>query len=191
MPDLPSGTVTFLFTDIEGSTRLWEQFPEQMRQAHARHGELIVSCVEQHGGVFVRTRGEGDSTFSVFPTAPQALAACCAFQRALAAEPWPAETPIRVRAALHTGTADLRDEDYNSSDVNRCARLRAIAHGGQTVLSQTVYDLTQERLLAEISFKDMGLHRLKDLSTPEHVWQLCHPDLPSDFAPLNSLTPTV
>ncbi len=186
---LPTGTVTFVFTDIEGSTRLWEQFPKQMQQAHARHGELVVSCVEQHGGMFVRPRGEGDSTFSVFPIATDALAACCAFQRALLAEPWPSEAPIRVRAALHSGTASLREGDYNSTDVNRCARLRAIAHGGQTILSHRLYALVQEQLPEGVTLKDMGLHRLKDLSTPEHVWQLCHPDLPIDFQPLNSLDP--
>src|SRR5256885_16645811 len=111
---LPTGTITFLFTDIEGSTRLWEQVPAVMQQAHARHLALIVSCVEQHGGVFVRTRGEGDSTFSVFTTAADAVAAACAFQCALASEPWPAEAPIRVRAALHIGSAHLHEGDYNS-----------------------------------------------------------------------------
>ena len=189
MPALPTGTLTFVFTDIEGSTRLWEQSPEEMLQAHARHGALIVACVERHGGTFVRTRGEGDSTFSVFPAADHALAAICAFQRALAAEPWPEQTPIRVRAALHTGAANLHQNDYNSSDVNRCARLRAIAHGGQTVISQTVFDLVVEQLPDGVTLKDMGLHRLKDLSRPEHVYQLLHPDLPAVFPPLGSLSP--
>src|SRR6476660_8357958 len=135
MAALPTGTVTFLFTDVEGSTRLWEQHPEQTRLALARHDALIESLVEQHQGVVVRPRGEGDSRFAVFPRASEAVAAAAGIQQALHVEPWPVETPIRVRMALHTGEADLREGDYYGAAVNRAARLRAIAHGGQAVLS--------------------------------------------------------
>jgi len=187
MSALPTGTITFVFTDIVDSTRLWEEQPDQMKRAHARHTELIVACVRRHGGVVVRERGEGDSTFSVFSVATDALAAVCAVQRAFVTEAWPAEAVIRIRAALHVGTANVRDDDYNSSDVNRCARLRAIAHGGQTVLSQTVYDLTRDGLPDAVTLKDMGPHRLKSLKRPEQVYQLLHPDLPAEFPPLVSL----
>jgi class 3 adenylate cyclase len=133
---LPAGTVTFLFTDIEGSTRLWEQHPEAMRAALARHDALLTAGIQQHGGGVVKSRGEGDSFFAVFARASDALAAACALQQALLAEPWPVEgQPLRVRMALHTGEADLRGDDYYGPAVNRCARLRAIAHGGQVLLS--------------------------------------------------------
>src|SRR5947209_515664 len=114
---LPTGTLTFLFTDIEGSTRLWDDFPIAMKAAHERHVALIVEHVEEHNGVVVRDRGEGDSTFAVFEYAPDAVRAVLAFQRAIADEPWPAETILRVRAALHTGVGEITGRDYNSSDV--------------------------------------------------------------------------
>src|ERR687886_534720 len=132
---LPTGTVTFLFTDVEGSTKLWERHPEPMRVALARHDQLIEHLVEEHQGVIVRPRGEGDSRFAVFARASDAVAAAAAIQQALHEEPWPAETPLRVRMALHTGEADLRAGDYYGAAVNRCARLRAVAHGGQILLS--------------------------------------------------------
>src|SRR5438552_2401685 len=106
MADLPTGTVTFLFTDIEGSTRLWEQHPEAMRAALARHDALAAAVIEQHAGTLVKSRGEGDSLFAVFARPTDALAAACALQQALLVEPWPAQTPLRVRVALHTGEAD-------------------------------------------------------------------------------------
>src|SRR5688500_2867025 len=128
MADLPAGTVTFLFTDVVGSTRLWEQHPEAMRLALARHDELIEHLTAEHGGVVVRPRGEGDSRFAVFVRAVDAVAAAAAIQRALRAESWPPETPLRVRLAAHTGDADLRAGDYYGAAVNRAARLRAVAH---------------------------------------------------------------
>ena len=187
MADLPTGTLTFLFTDIAGSSRLWEQFPEPMQQAHARHGEIITACVIQHGGCFVRKRGEGDSTFSVFTRATDALAACCDLQRALAAQQWPADTPLTVRAALHVGTGNPLHDDYNNTDVNRCAHLRSLAHGEQTVLSQTTYELVKNALPQDVTLHDLGWHGLKNLQEPEHVWQMCHPALRTEFPPLNSL----
>src|SRR5207244_4737006 len=132
---LPSGTVTFLFTDVEGSTPLWEQHPAAMRAALLRHDALVEALTEQHDGHVVRGRGEGDSRFCVFARASDAVAAAAAIQRALHTQSWPTPTPIRVRAALHTGEADLRDGDYYGSAVNRCARVRAIAPGGQTLLT--------------------------------------------------------
>ncbi len=142
---LPSGTVTFLFTDIEGSTRLWQQHPDAMRVIMTRHDALRTAGIEQHGGVVVKSRGEGDSFFAVFVRATDAVASASTIQQALLCESWPSEISIRVRMALHTGEADLRDNDYYGNAVNRCARLRAIAHGGQVVLSlaTTLADISQ------------------------------------------------
>ena len=187
MPDLSTGILTFLFTDIVGSTRLWEEHPQAMSQAYARHGAIIADAVQRHGGVLVRSRGEGDSTFSVFTRPEDAVAAACALQIALHREQWPAEAVIRVRAALHTGEGETDGYDYNSTDVNRCARIRAIAHGGQTLLSRITAEHVHDALPQGASLKDLGLHRLKDLSRPERVYQLLHPDLPADFPPLLSL----
>jgi hypothetical protein len=118
MADLPTGTVTFLFTDIEGSTRLWEQHPEAMRAALARHDTLAAAVIEQHAGTLVKSRGEGDTLFAVFARPTDALAPACTLQQALLAEPWPAEAPLRVRVALHTGEADQRGGDYYGATVN-------------------------------------------------------------------------
>jgi predicted ATPase/class 3 adenylate cyclase len=185
--ELPTGTVTYLFTDVEGSTRLWEQHPAAMRQALARHDVLIEELVARHGGVVVRPRGEGDSRFAVFARATDAVAAAAAVQQALCAEPWPAEAPVRVRLALHTGEADLREGDYYGGAVNRCARLRAIAHGGQALLSQATHDLVRDALPAGILVRDLGLHRLADLQRAEQVYQLLPEGMPADFPPLRSL----
>src|SRR5215207_4273685 len=135
MADLPTGTVTFLLTDAEGSTRLWEEHPRAMQAALARHDAIIERLVEQHGGRVVRARGEGDSRFCVFARATDAVAAVAGIQRRFQQEVWPTVAALKIRAALHTGEADLRDGDYYGAAVNRCARLRAIAHGGQTLLS--------------------------------------------------------
>ena len=181
------GTLTFLFTDVEGSTRLWQEHPEAMGAALARHDALLGSMVERHAGVVVKSRGEGDSIFAVFVRASDAVAAAYAIQQALLHEPWPADIPIRVRMALHTGESELRGQDYYGAVVNRCARLRAIAHGGQVVLSEATAQLAQDAMPAGVSLRDMGAHRLKDLQRPEQVFQLIHPDLPADFPALNSL----
>ena len=117
--DLPDGTVTFLLTDVEGSTALWEQAPEAMRAALAHHDALFEAAVAEHGGVHIRPRGEGDSRFAVFPSAPDALAAALAIQRAFGAEDWSTPRPIRVRIGIHTGEAELRDGDYYGTAVNR------------------------------------------------------------------------
>jgi predicted ATPase/class 3 adenylate cyclase/Tfp pilus assembly protein PilF len=185
---LPVGTVTFILTDVVSSTRLWEQFPEQMRQALARHDALVESLVAQHAGVVVRPRGEGDSRFGVFPRASDAVAAACAIQRALHAETWSLPEPLRVRLALHTGEADLRAGDYYGSAINRCARLRDVANGGQAILSSVTASLARERLPAGASLRSLGRHRLKDLPEADEVFQLVHPELPADFPPLRSLS---
>jgi predicted ATPase/class 3 adenylate cyclase len=187
MADLPTGTVTFLFTDVGGSTRLWEQHPAAMRAATGRHDALVEEKVEGNGGVVVRPRGEGDSRFAVFARASDAVAAAFTLQLALHTESWPTPVPVRVRMALHTGEADLRDGDYYGATVNRCARLRAIAHGGQTILSQTTHDLVRQALPDGVGLRDLGEHRLADLTLPERVFQVSHPALPADFAPLRSL----
>ncbi len=184
---LPMGTVTFLLTDVEGSTRLWEHHPDAMKPVLARHDTVIASTVEKHSGAVVKSRGEGDSIFSVFARASDAVAAACAIQQQLLREPWPADISIRVRMALPTGESELRDDDYYGATVNRCARLRAIAHGGQVLLSQTTAQLAQDDLPAGASLRDMGPHRLKDLEHPEQVFQLLHPDLRADFPALASL----
>src|SRR5438132_1937827 len=132
MAALPTGTVTFLFTDVEGSTRLWDEHPDAMRAALIQHDAKIEFLAEQQRGQVVRPRGEGDSRFCVFARASDAVTAAAAIQQAFHEEAWPTPAPIRVRIALHTGEADLRAGDYYGSVVNRCARLRAIAHGGQS-----------------------------------------------------------
>jgi class 3 adenylate cyclase len=187
MPGWPTGTVTFLFTDVEGSTRHWEEHPAAMRAALARHDALIEAEVAGHEGTVVRPRGEGDSRFAVFARASDAVAAAAALQRALSAEPWPPEAVLRVRMALHTGEADLREGDYYGSAVNRCARLRAIAHGGQTLLSAATAALVWDSVPSGASLRDLGEHRLADLQRPEHVFQLDAGALPAEFPPVRSL----
>ena len=188
LSELPTGTVTFLFTDIEGSTQLWEQAPNEAMQSLARHDEIIESEVANKRGVVVRPRGEGDSRFAVFEQAKDAVAAAAIIQEVFYAEQWPTPQPLKVRMALHTGEADLRMGDYYGSAVNRCARLRSIAHGGQTVLSRATWELTHNSLPAGVRLRDEGEHRLKDLTRPEHVFQLVIIELAQEFPPLRSLT---
>lgn len=185
--ELPTGTVTFLFTDIEGSTRLWEREPEAARQALAVHDQLIERAVEDSGGLVVRPRGEGDSRFAVFSGAAEAVLAAGEIQQFLAGQEWPTSDPIKVRIGLHSGEADLRLGDYYGSAVNRCARLRGIGHGGQILLSLATVELMGERLPAGGTLRDLGLHRLRDLTRPEHVFQLVMAGLPERFPPLKSL----
>src|SRR5437867_3582128 len=182
MIELPTGTITFLFTDVEGSTRLWEQHPEAMPAALARHDALLTAGIQQHGGQVVKSRGEGDSFFAVFAQPTDAVAAAGALQQAVLSEPWPAEgLSLRVRMALHTAAAELRDGDYYGLGVNRCARLRAVAHGGQVLLSQATADRLRDQLPEGVSLRDLGSHRLKDLQPPEHPFQLLYPAPPADL----------
>jgi class 3 adenylate cyclase len=182
---LPTGTVTFLFTDIEGSTKLWERLPEAMKSALACHDLLMRRAITTNGGMVFKT--VGDAFCAAFPTATEAVAAALDAQRFLQTEPWEGTGPIRVRMALHAGAAEIRDADYFGPPLNRTARLLAIAHSGQTLLSQAAYELARDALPEATSLRDLGTHRLKDLQRPEHVYQLLHPDLPVDFPPLNSL----
>jgi WD40 repeat protein/class 3 adenylate cyclase len=184
---LSSSDITFLFTDIEGSTRLWEEDPGAMRAALARHDALLTRGIEQHGGTVVHSRGEGDSFFAVFPHVMDAVAAALCLQQALQREPWPTSAPLRVRVAIHTGEAELREGDYYGGPVNRCARLRAVAHGGQVLLSQAAVELLKFTPPAPARLRPLGAHRLRDLSSRESIYQLLAPGLPADFPPLNTL----
>ena len=186
-PDLPSGLITYLFTDVQGSTPLWQRHPIEMKDVMARHDSLIISAVEESGGIVVRPRGEGDSIFAVFASATDAVAAACSAQQLIQKEEWPDGIAISVRMAVHTGESELREHDYYGAAVNRCARLRSIAHGGQILVSEATAQLVRDGLSGEISLRDMGSHRLKDLQRPEQVFQLTHPGLPADFPALNSL----
>ena len=185
VPTLPSGTVTFLFTDIEGSTRLWETQREAMSEALPRHDALLRQCIESRGGHIFKTGG--DAFCAAFTTAASAVESALAAQRSLRAERWPEQAPIRVRMALHTGTAEIRDGDYFGAPLNHVARLLAIGHGGQTLVSEITRDLCRDRLPAETTLKSLGEHSLKDLARRETVFQLGHPDLPQAFPPLKTL----
>ncbi|HVE94206.1 MAG TPA: NB-ARC domain-containing protein [Acidimicrobiales bacterium] len=180
-----SEAVTFLLTDVEGSTRLWETLPDAMRRINVRHDALVDEVVGGTGTVF-RDRAEGDSSFAAFDDAATAVAAAVALQRAIDAEPWPDGLTVRVRAALHTGPAEQRDGQYYGPVVNRGVRLRALAHGAQIVLSESVVTAI-EQLPDGIELRDLGTHRLKDLAAPEHVYQVCGDGLLDQFPPLRSL----
>jgi len=185
---LPVGTVTFLLTDVEGSTLLWESAPEVMGAAIRRHYQLLDEAITLHGGVRPQEQGEGDSVVAVFAHAGDALGAALDIQRAFHVECWPQGVSLKLRIALHTAQAQLRDEvNYFGLAVNRCARLRAVAHGGQVVLSKTTRDLVADRLAKGVALVDLGIHRLRDLGHPEHVFGLVHPDLPVDFSGLRSV----
>jgi predicted ATPase/class 3 adenylate cyclase len=185
--NLPTGTVTFLLSDVEGSTRAWELEPPQMSAAMARHDALIESVVVEHKGQIVRPRGEGDSRFAVFARASDGIGAAAAIQQAFSRERWSTRDPLRVRIGLHTGESELRAGDYYGRTVNRCARLRAVAHGGQVVMSAVTADLGRRELAQGIELRDLGQHRLKDLGEPEHIFQLVLDGLSSEFPPLASM----
>jgi class 3 adenylate cyclase len=182
MAALPSGTVTFLFTDIEGSTARWEHQPEAMRAALARHDALVRAAIQDHNGHVVKTMG--DAFHAAFVLAQDAVAAALDAQRGLQAEPWGEIGPLRVRMAMHTGAAEERDGDYYGPPLNRAARLMSAGHGGQILLSQSTYELVRDTPPDGVAFVDLGEHRLKDLIRPERVFQLAAPDIPSDFSPL-------
>ncbi|HWS45894.1 MAG TPA: adenylate/guanylate cyclase domain-containing protein, partial [Acidimicrobiia bacterium] len=185
MAELPLGTVTFLFTDLAGSTRLWDQHPEAMKTALERHDELLRSAVESHDGWVVK--GTGDGGYAVFATARDAFGAAVDAQVRLADEPWGATGALRVRMGVHTGEAQFRDGDYFGAALNRAARLMAVAHGGQIVCSQASADLARDGLPTGVELIDLGEHRLRDLSRPERVFQVCAPGAPAEFAPLASV----
>jgi predicted ATPase/class 3 adenylate cyclase len=185
MADLPTGTVTFLFTDIEGSTRLWQKSPAAMEAAHARHDALLREAVERNNGYVFKT--VGDAFCAAFHTASAALAAALAAQRALTQEPWPEAAHIKVRMGLHTGAADVRANDYFGQPLNHVARLLAAGHGGQVLLTLATQELVRDSLPTGVTLRDMGERRLKDLIRPDRVYQMVAPGLPADFPPVNTL----
>src|SRR5499426_3062030 len=185
---LPTGTVTFLFIDIEGSTRLWESVPEAMDEALELHNRLVTGAVEGGGGVVVTSRGEGDSFFAAFASAVAAAEAAGACQLALNREAWPAGAALRVRMGLHSGEANVLDGDYaDHAPINRCARVKAAAHGGQVLVTQTTRDLVEGRLGGGFGLRRLGEFRLRDLAEPELIYQLTHADLPADFPPIRTV----
>jgi class 3 adenylate cyclase len=181
---LPYGTVTFMLTDAEGSTRLLARHPREAARALRRQEELIAPAVAACRGRLLQERGEGDSTFALFARATDALACALEVQRAMDREDWPGGLHIRARVALHAGEADLEGPDWRGVAVNRCARIRALAHGGQVLVSGAVRELAGEDLPPGASFRDLGLHRLRDLERHEHLFELAHPELARDFPPL-------
>jgi predicted ATPase/class 3 adenylate cyclase len=185
MPNLPQGTVTFLFTDIKGSTRLLQHLGDRYPAVLADHHRLLREAFQQVGGCELEERG--DSFFVAFARATDAVAAAAAAQRALLNHAWPEGGVVQVRMGLHTGEPTLTPAGYVGLDVHRAARISAAGHGGQILLSQTTRDLVQHDLPLGASLRDLGPHRLKDLQHPEHLCQLVLPELPADFPPLKSL----
>jgi predicted ATPase/class 3 adenylate cyclase len=185
MRERPTGTVTFLFTDLEGSTRLWEEHPDEMRAALARHDELLRAAIEAHDGYVVKTTGDG--IHAAFASAAAAIEAARTAQRALVVEAWSGVGSLRVRMGIHSGEAELRDGDYYGTALNRAARLMSVAHGGQVVVSLATEELARDDLADEVTLRDLGDHRLRDLARAERIFQVCAHDLPADFEPLRSL----
>jgi predicted ATPase/class 3 adenylate cyclase len=176
---LPTGMATLLLADVEGSTRLWETQPDE-RAAVARLNQTVSEVIAAHGGVRPVEQGEGDSFVAAFARASDAVACALELQQAPLA-------PIRLRIGVHTGEVQLRDEgNYAGATINRTARLRDLAHGGQTVLSGATEDMVVDRLPAGAWLTDLGTHRLRDLPRPERILQLCHPDLRNEFPPLRT-----
>jgi len=180
-----SSVTTFLFTDIEGSTHLWEREPEQMPPALARHDALTRDAVERRGGIVVKMTGDG--VHAAFTDPLDALTAAVQLQQSLADVAPVGAVPLRVRCGLHVGVVEIRDNDYFGGAVNRAARIMSAAHGGQVLLSQPVADLIGTRLPAGITLRDLGHVRLRDLAQPEHIFQVLHPALRDSFPALRSL----
>jgi predicted ATPase/class 3 adenylate cyclase len=178
-------TLTFLFTDVEGSTFLWEKNPKAMSEALVRHDEILRTAIEAHNGHVFKT--VGDAFYAVFPTAPKALSAALDAQRALHRAEWEETGPLRVRMALHTGAAEERAGDYFGPSLNRVARLLSAGHGSQVLLSLTTKELVRDELPEGVGLRDLGERRLKDLFRPEHVFQITASGLPTEFAPLRTL----
>src|SRR5215217_2293216 len=185
MASPPTGTVTFLFTDIEGSTKMWERSPQAMQVALTRHDEILKGTLEERGGYVFKTIG--DAFCCAFWTATDAISAALEIQQMLFDEDWQVTDPLRVRIALHTGAGQERDGDYFGPPVNRVVRLLSAGHGGQVLLSLPTQELVRDQLPAGMSLTDLGEHRLKDLFRPERVFQLLATELPSEFPPLRTL----
>jgi predicted ATPase/class 3 adenylate cyclase/Flp pilus assembly protein TadD len=185
MASPPTGTLTFLFTDIEGSTRLWQHDAQAMKAALARHDKLLALAIGEHGGYVFKT--VGDAFCAAFTTGPDALEAALETQRRFLSSEWQENERLKVRMALHTGTAEERDGDYFGPPLTRVARLLSAAYGGQVLLSLATQELVRDQLPGLTSLRDLGEHRLKDLFRPERVFQLVAPELPSGFPPLRTL----
>jgi predicted ATPase/class 3 adenylate cyclase len=185
MRQLPTGTVTMLFSDIEGSTALLGRLGERYGEALSAQRALMRAAISASRGLEVGT--EGDSFFVVFSSAVDAVRCCLAAQRALAGHDWPGGVAVRVRMGLHSGEPSVQDDDYVGMDVHRAARIVAAAHGGQVVLSEATRLLAASQLAADVSVRDLGWHRLKDIEAPERIYQLVAPGLPDRFPPLKSL----
>ncbi|HMD01749.1 MAG TPA: adenylate/guanylate cyclase domain-containing protein, partial [Candidatus Baltobacteraceae bacterium] len=181
----PSGTVTFLFTDVEGSTERWERDRAAMQEALQRHDALLRDAIEHNRGYVFKTIG--DAFCAVFARVEDAVAAALEAQRSLDAADFASVDGMRVRMALHTGTAQERDDDYFGPTVNRVARLLAVGHGGQVLVSGTATELLRAAMLANVRLRDLGQHRLKDLLLPETVSQLEAEGLRTSFPPLRSI----
>lgn len=178
--------LTFLFTDLENSSSLWEKFPGEMRPALATHDRLLKEAVESYRGRIVKKTGDG--LHAVFESPADGVAAALAAQQAIITEAWPSQIgPFRVRMGLHTGESQEREGDYYGPEVNRAARVMSIAHGGQTLLSEVTALLVRTTLPPNAAISDLGFHQLRGLSTPEKIFQLNHPDLPTEFPKLKSL----
>ncbi|MFQ5967215.1 MAG: adenylate/guanylate cyclase domain-containing protein [Acidimicrobiia bacterium] len=185
MSQLPTGTVTFLFTDIEGSTRLLQAQGDEYQNLLEKHGELIRAPIAAEGGIEIST--EGDSFFVVFTSAPDAVRAAAQAQQALAGHPWPLAGEVRVRMGLHTGIGSLGGDSYVGIDVHRAARIAAAAHGEQIVLSEATAHLVEHSLIDGAALRELGVYHLKDLAQPERIFQLIIPELRADFPPLSTL----
>lgn len=182
---LPGGTVTLMFTDIEGSTRLWDAFPDEMRQALSLHDQMVEEAVLTNAGHLVKNTGDG--MFAVFSSAPSAVAAAVAAQRALASSEWPVVVgSLGVRMALHTATIDPAGDDYHGPDVNRVARIEAAGHGGQILLSSTTRALAANDLPSDTELVDLGTHLLRGLTDPERIHQVSVAGLRTAFPPLRT-----
>src|SRR5215208_5295377 len=185
MAEPHTGKITFLFTDVEGSTSLWERMPKAMSEALSRHDEILRTVIEAHSGHVFKT--VGDAFHATFSAASDALEAALEAQRALLNETWDLTGPLRVRMALHTGAAEERDGDYFGPSLNRVARLLSAGHGGQILLSLATREVVRDRLPDESGLRDLGERPLKDLSSPEHVFQITASGLRSEFPPLKTL----
>ena len=185
MAELPAGTITLLFIDMEGSTRLLQQLGNIYPSVLADYRQLIRTAFGQWHGHEVDT--QGDAFFVAFARATDAAAAAVAIQRALAAHRWPHDVTVKARIGLHTGERQLSPEGYIGVDVHHAARIMSAGHGGQIVLSHTTRELAEPHLPAGTSLLDLGEHRLKDLQRPSHLFQLSMADLPAEFPPLKTL----
>src|SRR5688572_30420217 len=183
-PHRPSGTVTFLFTDIEDSTKLWERQRSLMQAAFSRQEAILRQATAANSGYAYKMIG--DAFQVAFPTAPQALQAALDAQRALHAEEWGEIGEIRVRMALHSGVTEERGDDYVGPALNRAARLMSAGHGGQVLLSEVTSGLVREQLPHGVTLREMGEHRLKDLTQPERIFQVVADGIPSEFPPLRT-----